>query len=91
MGKPETSIVKSLSQFSKVEGLLVLIDFPDKMIDLATLCGEIIGYGNQATFCRKISSDDQLIVSGTIAEVCEFMKNEETLGFSSIVIKTNSL
>ncbi len=91
MGKPEDSIVNSLSQFSKIEGLLVLIDFPDKMIDLVTLCGEILGYGNQATFCRKISSDDQLVVSGTIAEVCEFMKNEETLGFSSIVIKTNSL
>jgi 16S rRNA (cytidine1402-2'-O)-methyltransferase len=90
-GKPKDSVIKSLSQFSKIEGLLVLIDFPDKMIDLATMCGEIIGYGSQATFCKKVSLDDQTIFSGTLAEVREFMKNEETLEFSSIVIRTNGL
>lgn len=91
MGKPEELIVERLHQFSKIEGLLVLLDFPDKMIDLISLCGEILGYGNQAAFCRGISLDDQVIFPGTIAEVSSFMKNEETLGFSSIVIKTNSL
>jgi 16S rRNA C1402 (ribose-2'-O) methylase RsmI len=91
MGKPESSVVDSLHKFSKIEGLLVLIDFPDKMVDLITLCGEIIGYESQATFCRKASLDDQTIFSGTIAEVCDFMKKEENLGFSSIVVKTNGL
>jgi 16S rRNA (cytidine1402-2'-O)-methyltransferase len=90
-GKPKDSVINSLSQFSKIEGLLVLIDFPDKMIELATMCGEILGYSSQATFCKKVSLDDQIIFSGTLAEVCEFMKNEETLDFSSIVVRTSGL